>query len=142
MFGLSDYNHHPSCSVITVSLGFLILGFFIHLMQKIFGPRLFLDFFLKTVKVHNYFGSSSLELTQSSELECPICYRDVYEVIPLEKVENAPYLSRGAQKHIIKNKIRVMRTPCGHCFHAVCLLTAMSYRLICPICKKRLPNVF
>lgn len=139
---MSDYQHHPSRSVIFISLILLAAGYLVHVLQIKFGPRLFLDRILRNSKVHDYFQSPKSKERLNFEGECPICYRTSDEVVTLEKAEKVPYLSRRAQHYISKNKIQVMRTPCGHSFHAVCLLTAMSYRLTCPVCKQRLPNVF
>ncbi len=128
--------------MIFISLSLLLASYFIYVLQIRYGPRLFLERLLKNSKVHNYFYSPRSKDPLSFEGECPICYRTVEEVVMLEATEKVPYLSKRAQQYISRNKIEVMRTPCGHSFHAVCLLTAMSYRLICPVCKRRLPNVF
>jgi hypothetical protein len=107
-----------------------------------YGPRLFLNTWLKSSKVYNYFQMSGPSSTSQSENECPICYRMEKEIVPMDKIEDVPYLSSRAKDYIGKNNIQIMKTPCGHTFHAVCLLTSMSYRHACPVCKRRLPNVF
>ena len=131
--------------MIAIAIITTISVYLLHLIQKKGAPRLCLGRFFAHSKIHNYFDLKESKVVEKGEIEeeiCAICYKSINEKILMEKDIQAPYLSTKVKAYIARKGIQLMRTPCQHVFHAVCLLTSMSYKMMCPNCRTRLPNVF
>lgn len=119
---------------------FILLGSgMVYCWQKSIGPRLFLSRLLNRGEIFDYFSASNRDL--GSEDVCAICYSDLKSEVAVDwKAENAEF-SQTVQEFVNHKKFALMWTPCGHFFHAPCLLTFMSYKMNCPICRTGLPEL-
>lgn len=145
----------------TESLG--LLGFVAILMlalryQSIHGGRSILPSFFKPSR-YDYFVKFNPETVvlsttiqnQTTELEehkkepsgaqqdhaCPICLENLFSETSeqlLDGLKASPFFRTLANR-----RQEYMKAPCGHRFHAVCLINWMYFKLECPSCRQQLP---
>lgn len=109
----------------------------VHILQKKVSPRLFPWFLVSRRPPHNYFVARFDPVE-----DCPICYESLETPVKVEEDKLALHLATKLKSFMLRFRINVMMTPCGHRFHAVCLLNSMSHGLRCPLCKRALPPIF
>ncbi|OHS99574.1 hypothetical protein TRFO_33942 [Tritrichomonas foetus] len=100
-----------SPSVAIFAIIYVSIQNIIIIIQNIFGGNFFVPKSMRPVP-YNYF-----EARVDPGTECPICLSQI------EAGEDT------------------MVTPCRHCFHQGCLERWMEEKLVCPVCRTRLPVV-
>lgn len=131
--GGSDY------FVILTSIIILFSSLFIYLLQKEMGPRLFFYKLFGRSNHFDYFATGS-HFSHGEEI-CSICFSDFNSEVAVDWNVQLPELSHSFRDFIQNKKHPLMVTPCNHFFHAPCLLTFMSYKMSCPICRADLPEL-
>jgi len=128
----------PMYSFCLIYIFLLALQIAILVLQYKRGPRFFLpSIVLKRInQKYNYLHE--LEDYQA-EAECAICLGALNED-PMSETKPRPEIA------IVINELRptrgqIMKTPCGHSYHIVCLLEWFSKKQDCPVCRKKLKTM-
>lgn len=138
IFGLGQDTNMYNKNTAKNCFSLLMFLYCLHFLQKMYTPRLIFNRFFTTSAIHNYFKDQEFDL----EDVCSVCYENFSSKVKIQHEKFAPYLTKRLKNHIAQNNINLMCTPCNHKFHAVCLLNSISYKEKCPMCRKKLPNIF
>lgn len=123
----------------TSSIIILLSSLIIYTMQKEIGPRLVFSRMFGNSEQFDYFSANKKSLVDDDV--CSICFSDIKTEVAVDWSVQMPDLSHSFQEFIKSKKQPLMMTPCNHLFHASCLLTFMSYKMSCPICRTDLPEI-
>ncbi|KAL7712425.1 RING-type E3 ubiquitin transferase [Entamoeba marina] len=111
----------------SILIGKLLLWIKVQIMliiiQKKYGPRVFLPRFILQLFVHeeyNYHHGWKDIVSIRGEQECVIC---------MNKIDNT-YMKKGCSDIVV--------TPCDHVFHTSCLEMWSAYKMNCPTCRREL----
>ena len=84
---------------------------------------------------HHDHGEKKLDV----DCTCPICLGDLRkksEIVFDEEIKNKWFVTQ-----LKKRKDQFMKAPCGHCFHIPCLVNWMQIKMVCPVCRQKLPHL-
>lgn len=126
--------------IYTALLG-LIVGLLVLDCQKRVHPRLIFAQFFSDSYRHDYFVSrANLPQLEIDDM-CPICYENLINSHEIDWNTEMPHLSANLQDYIKQKDALIMVTPCNHYYHTSCLISVMNFKMMCPVCRKTLPNV-
>jgi hypothetical protein len=137
-----------------VGLSLVLLSLLLLYQQENYGSRCFLPKILKGS--HYEYWIEMAEFTKKStkeqetlnevpeEMACCICLSPLTgEAHAAVNSATETRLKSKILNRILKSKGQkyLMRTPCGHVFHADCLMSWMDIKMECPHCRQILPQI-
>lgn len=124
-----------------VGVSLMMIGVFLHRLQKKGKPRLFFSkFFHSLHDDHDYFLTPEKIKEIELEGECPVCFESYLDK-EVDWKEELPELSQNMKEYIERRDSLLMKTPCNHYFHTSCLVSVMNFNMVCPICRQKLPQI-
>lgn len=137
-----------------LGLGFIILCLLLLHHQENYGSRSFLpkilkgsqfEYWVEMTEFTKQAGKEQENLNDSQdEFSCCICLSSLLNQNNNNpKVEGDRRLKSKVLNRILKSKGQkyLMKTPCGHVFHADCLMSWMDVKMECPHCRTTLPQI-
>lgn len=132
----------PDHSVMVFSTIFMVILVIAHRYQRRGNPRLCFAMFTKEGTPHDYFITDSDEknITIDHSETCPVCF-ETFEDKEVDWNMELPELSSNMKEYVKQRNSPLMKTPCQHLFHTGCLISVMNFKMVCPVCREKLPQI-
>ncbi|KRX08224.1 hypothetical protein PPERSA_07704 [Pseudocohnilembus persalinus] len=139
------FHLEPSFFVTFSILVLIFLQVLVLYAQQYLGPRFFIPDILQPNKF-NYF----MKIPQMNDIEqgidqefaedCTICFTPLYQQPGID-MNSDNSQNNQFYRRLRRKKNQIMRTPCNHKFHIICLSNWMNIKMECPSCRSKLPPI-